>query len=154
MVRRPPRFTRTDTLFPYTTLFRSARCRGTAGSSRSRCLGDRSWRGSRCRRWDTSLASPVDGWRAAVPAVRLAHRDALRCPVVAAESGGSTPRPDRVGWTHLRPGGAGLASRPVACCPTGAEAHNDGGGNCALLPFEAKTSTRSEEHTSALQSLM
>src|SRR3546814_19677478 len=24
MIRRPPRFTRTDTLFPYTTLFRSA----------------------------------------------------------------------------------------------------------------------------------
>src|SRR3546814_4800205 len=27
MIRRPPRATRTDTLFPYTTLFRSARCR-------------------------------------------------------------------------------------------------------------------------------
>src|SRR3546814_12971955 len=25
MIRRPPRFTRTDTLFPYTTLFRSCR---------------------------------------------------------------------------------------------------------------------------------
>src|SRR3546814_8152049 len=28
MIRRPPRSTRTDTLFPYTTLFRSAGCRG------------------------------------------------------------------------------------------------------------------------------
>src|SRR3546814_6818733 len=27
MIRRPPRSTRTDTLFPYTTLFRSAGCR-------------------------------------------------------------------------------------------------------------------------------
>src|SRR3546814_9676239 len=27
MIRRPPRSTRTDTLFPYTTLFRSARLR-------------------------------------------------------------------------------------------------------------------------------
>src|SRR3546814_9718191 len=27
MIRRPPRSTRTDTLFPYTTLFRSRRCR-------------------------------------------------------------------------------------------------------------------------------
>src|SRR3546814_7258122 len=27
MIRRPPRATRTDTLFPYTTLFRSARTR-------------------------------------------------------------------------------------------------------------------------------
>src|SRR3546814_4553206 len=26
MIRRPPRSTRTDTLFPYTTLFRSNRC--------------------------------------------------------------------------------------------------------------------------------
>src|SRR3546814_2451713 len=30
MIRRPPRSTRTDTLFPYTTLFRSVRCRGRA----------------------------------------------------------------------------------------------------------------------------
>src|SRR3546814_9342683 len=28
MIRRPPRSTRTDTLFPYTTLFRSDRWRG------------------------------------------------------------------------------------------------------------------------------
>src|SRR3546814_14865405 len=28
MIRRPPRSTRTDTLFPYTTLFRSAVCGG------------------------------------------------------------------------------------------------------------------------------
>src|SRR3546814_4224339 len=28
MTRRPPRSTRTDTLFPYTTLFRSLFCRG------------------------------------------------------------------------------------------------------------------------------
>src|SRR3546814_4215361 len=27
MIRRPPRSTRTDTLFPYTTLFRSADCK-------------------------------------------------------------------------------------------------------------------------------
>src|SRR3546814_5771231 len=27
MIRRPPRSTRTDTLFPYTTLFRSPACR-------------------------------------------------------------------------------------------------------------------------------
>src|SRR3546814_21044967 len=26
MIRRPPRSTRTDTLFPYTTLFRSTKC--------------------------------------------------------------------------------------------------------------------------------
>src|SRR3546814_4293755 len=30
MIRRPPRSTRTDTLFPYTTLFRSPSCRSRA----------------------------------------------------------------------------------------------------------------------------
>src|SRR3546814_3580771 len=35
MIRRPPRSTRTDTLVPYTTLFRSQLCRkGRAGASR------------------------------------------------------------------------------------------------------------------------
>src|SRR3546814_14760782 len=33
MIRRPPRSTRTDTLFPYTTLFRSAALRDAAISS-------------------------------------------------------------------------------------------------------------------------
>src|SRR3546814_1512691 len=32
MIRRPPRSTRTDTLFPYTTLFRSGGDQGEAGS--------------------------------------------------------------------------------------------------------------------------
>src|SRR3546814_9336669 len=31
MIRRPPRSTRTDTLFPYTTLFRSVRTKGRVG---------------------------------------------------------------------------------------------------------------------------
>src|SRR3546814_15123692 len=31
MIRRPPRSTRTDTLFPYTTLFRSGICMVTRG---------------------------------------------------------------------------------------------------------------------------
>src|SRR3546814_1949467 len=37
MIRRPPRSTRTDTLFPYTTLFRS-RCSCNARSTRSDTL--------------------------------------------------------------------------------------------------------------------
>src|SRR3546814_1533383 len=36
MIRRPPRSTRTDTLFPYTTLFRSTRARGHSGDGRHR----------------------------------------------------------------------------------------------------------------------
>src|SRR3546814_16650031 len=47
MIRRPPRSTRPDTLFPYTTLFRSSRGAGaTAGPQRDRVrparLSDRS----------------------------------------------------------------------------------------------------------------
>src|SRR3546814_20523381 len=40
MIRRPPRSTRTDTLFPYTTLFRSNRVtvRGVAANRSKKCL--------------------------------------------------------------------------------------------------------------------
>src|SRR3546814_20631554 len=52
MIRRPPRSTRTDTLFPYTTLFRSPRPRPWARPTRaSRPLPTRpaymSWRNKR-----------------------------------------------------------------------------------------------------------
>src|SRR3546814_10776281 len=40
MIRRPPRSTRTDTLFPYTTLFRSLHLRDHALGGRSQPLGD------------------------------------------------------------------------------------------------------------------
>src|SRR3546814_7818021 len=39
MIRRPPRSTRTDTRFPYTTLFRSAGVAGGAGAVRGGRLG-------------------------------------------------------------------------------------------------------------------
>src|SRR3546814_10859021 len=38
MIRRPPRSTRTDTLFPYTTLFRSGGCGRGGGGRRGLCL--------------------------------------------------------------------------------------------------------------------
>src|SRR3546814_7243079 len=44
MIRRPPRSTRTDTLFPYTTLFRSFPLNIHAGLSPR-------YRGSRCTEW-------------------------------------------------------------------------------------------------------
>src|SRR3546814_14755367 len=37
MLRRPPRSTRTDTLFPYTTLFRSPACRFEGGEEACLC---------------------------------------------------------------------------------------------------------------------
>src|SRR3546814_15391121 len=39
MIRRPPRSTRTDTLFPYTTLFRSAAPKPATNADRSPLLG-------------------------------------------------------------------------------------------------------------------
>src|SRR3546814_15282146 len=39
MIRRPPRSTRTDTLFPYTTLFRSGRGAGVVAQARERKVG-------------------------------------------------------------------------------------------------------------------
>src|SRR3546814_16584497 len=60
MIRRPPRSTRTDTLFPYTTLFRSARS--------TKCNCGRNM--VRCRREDA--AAPVP--RASKGKVNLASK--------------------------------------------------------------------------------
>src|SRR3546814_6986435 len=74
MIRRPPGSTRTDTLFPYTTLFRSKRVRANA----SHCPGPQ--RGLTGRRRGRSLrlplASPETGHGARV------HRP---CPIVRSE---------------------------------------------------------------------
>src|SRR3546814_1272248 len=40
MIRRPPRSTRTDTLFPYTTLFRSAEAMTNLLADKRPCIGD------------------------------------------------------------------------------------------------------------------
>src|SRR3546814_14326475 len=59
MIRRPPRSTRTDTLFPYTTLFRS-RAAGRRDRDRPGC----GWRGREVRRrpWDGKIGSgPAPG---------------------------------------------------------------------------------------------
>src|SRR3546814_9969904 len=57
MIRRPPRSTRTDTLFPYTTLFRSDGVRRPRG------------RGTGCS-VDRDLSRADQGWRRPYP-----HRD-------------------------------------------------------------------------------
>src|SRR3546814_381373 len=46
MIRRPPRSTRTDTLFPYTTLFRSVELHATAGEELDAVVGHRVVRGA------------------------------------------------------------------------------------------------------------
>src|SRR3546814_15511928 len=81
MIRRPPRATRTDTLFPYTTLFRSPdRCRPTSGRDgagrsarpagggrRCPCRRRRQWpRGLRLRRLHPRPVRPFPAARRGV----------------------------------------------------------------------------------------
>src|SRR3546814_5210292 len=73
MIRRPPRSTRTDTLFPYTTLFRSARLQRRFPNVSAPVLG-------------TMVNSESDAFRA-----NAAHNRALRDELYArvAEAGRS-----------------------------------------------------------------
>src|SRR3546814_3156072 len=81
MIRRPTRSTRTDTLFPYTTLFRSGGFggdeRGGTGRSRHPRLHD--------RRHVAALACPVIA--CARPAVPRAWTTGLRLVVLVAMAG-------------------------------------------------------------------
>src|SRR3546814_18882498 len=72
MIRRPPRSTRTDTLFPYTTLFRS-----TAASIAASVAGENARRTcqgvvARCRRVRFKLISPTSRCAAAAEAAASA----------------------------------------------------------------------------------
>src|SRR3546814_4607534 len=73
MIRRPPRSTRTDTLFPYTTLFRSARDQREPGAHRSAAAAARGSRGA-----DVDVGFAAHLAQEAVPLVfQLALADAL-----------------------------------------------------------------------------
>src|SRR3546814_2274494 len=64
MIRRPPRSTRTDTLFPYTTLFRSAAVPNPDSDGRAipcRCHRSRASRPSRTRGADRDQKVPRHG---------------------------------------------------------------------------------------------
>src|SRR3546814_5725296 len=66
MIRRPPRATRTDTLFPYTTLFRSPRASG-AGSATSCCGGRRRLPAARSSGTERSSAITIGPKRRRTP---------------------------------------------------------------------------------------
>src|SRR3546814_13512931 len=66
MIRRPPRSTRTDTLFPYTTLFRSHE--GRDRPARHRLLPQRRWLGRQYRHGRRGCEQPRSVWRARDPA--------------------------------------------------------------------------------------
>src|SRR3546814_3912043 len=104
MIRRPPRSTRPDTLFPYTTLFRS-----------------------RFAAADIGIIAPAQRTR---PGRRVGGRLAIQSLAGAATEGGIAARSDRF---------AGIAGRQEGAVPRMAVVDR---------------ATRSEEHTSELQSLM
>src|SRR3546814_4426420 len=135
MIRRPPRSTRTDTLFPYTTLFRSSREPRTID-----------------RRLDAE-------------AHRRTARDRGRRGLPCQQGGGFHHRPDhRVRWRSHDFGrrmmgaldgkiaiitGAGSGIGRASALRFAAE-----GAKLVIGDKTAAVHERSEEHTSELQSLM
>src|SRR3546814_5234655 len=128
MIRRPPRSTRTDTLFPYTTLFRSRRA-GLRAAQHPPPAG-RGRGGERRRplppagRTARAVAAVAGDLRAGGPAAGLGTARPLRRAATAAALGAGEPR------TILDHPGHHPARRA------------------------AGAPRRSEEHTSELQSLM
>src|SRR3546814_15647616 len=123
MIRRPPRSTRTDTLFPYTTLFRSCRGRKTLRGGAGRVRGAEAGRGpqeleagvaafGRGRRlWQVPLSTPTRPLfiNARIQPVAPHHADARgdRVAVAAREA----RRADRFGLLRQRQV-RGAAPRP------------------------------------------
>src|SRR3546814_15386985 len=97
MIRRPPRSTRTDTLFPYTTLFRAGGRQAALEMERARDDGSRRRDGahriSRTRRGELAHRLPEPGLQGGIrrrPAHRVDEHRALAAtpPGMAAERPG------------------------------------------------------------------
>src|SRR3546814_9759396 len=133
MIRRPPRSTRTDTLFPYTTLFRStkwsacsSRCLRCGGGCRAGRAGSRAFPG---------------------PPPQRRGVDGRTCAEQRVVGGGDARRQDQRVEGDVAAGAGGL----------GHGAFDDQGADVdALARFGPPHGgvVRSEEHTSELQSLM
>src|SRR3546814_8380517 len=134
MIRRPPRSTRTDTLFPYTTLFRSQQ-RGSRGRPREHCtaISLRPYRGVK--------------------------QDGLEDLAIDNEKGQTEQKPRRPARQRggdflldiaLPSFGIALAMHPDT------DRNQDDRGEERTKAFSelARCPARSEEHTSELQSLM
>src|SRR3546814_2882156 len=125
LIRRPPRATRTDTLFPYTTLFRSPACPGRnrpppGGRDRTGAAGRHGAAGP----WPDGAAV-----RGAAPASTTDCR-----------------RADAAWPPHAPPEASAAPAKPRCRGRKAAD------GRSAAV--QSSYSDRSEEHTSELQSLM
>src|SRR3546814_9402433 len=125
MIRRPPRSTRTDTLFPYTTLFRSGRHRRHGPGLEAAQASPGPARHDRCEIPPDCPSANARCRKAAAGGLYHPHGDDLRGDPLPG------PPPGRLPWCEDRPI---RGVRQESCR-----------GQCAR---------RSEEHTSELQSLM
>src|SRR3546814_10161693 len=137
MIRLPPRTTRTDTLFPYTTLFRSVqrRCRspGTIGAEQSALDRRPEW-----------IAS--DLWRRSEAWSAIARRSWTTDPRKPAQDGSGNRN-----WQRSVGSAGGAGARAPACRAQGrSRVRRPSAGPHSRLDIDR----RSEEHTSELQSLM
>src|SRR3546814_6132835 len=135
MIRRPPRSTRTDTLFPYTTLFRSPLLR----------------RGCSAEVGDEILRLSGDGVNAVAGAVeRGAEPEAVGARLAPRPHRGGRDTADREHPRLLRQDRA-MRLEHGGRRPLGGEQLERGGPG---LNRGERLAGRSEEHTSELQSLM
>src|SRR3546814_8871398 len=143
MIRRPPRLTRTDTLFPYTTLFRSIGARVQ--------LGGEDFHFGHRRKGDTAAMASIGAKPdLKVISIPLLHDSDLGAPI----SAGAIRRALAAGdvATANR-----LLGRPYEV--RGIVEHGDARGRTIGFPtanvaVPGAIALRSEEHTSELQSLM
>src|SRR3546814_20726975 len=91
MIRRPPRSTRTDTLFPYTTLFRTAQVRRNPSGLRNKgwCRRDAAAPAGSCDR-GRCAADPIlrrKGALVIVPGPSLSTKACLNEPAILSGAG-------------------------------------------------------------------
>src|SRR3546814_2615167 len=170
MIRRPPRSTRTDTLFPYTTLFRSAAsCKRTSSGNVpiSANCADTAKRCARSHRRQTRCSGliavdeqrpGIDVCRARI-AVRAVENSGAGADLVEDTGPGNHARiADLVGSVECQRRIVDDIARDAAGRASTAKlehARNDGGdARIAVVSGEDNGARRSEEHTSELQSLM
>src|SRR3546814_2721589 len=132
MIRRPPRSTRTDTLFPYTTLFRSHDAFALESHRRAAVATDAGY--------FTAEIAPVDIARLAEPGSEITVATLAQDETIRRES---TPEKLASLKSVFREDGRVSAGNASQICD----------GAAAVLLMSADKA-RSEEQTSELQSLM
>src|SRR3546814_7721502 len=135
MIRRPPRSTRTDTLFPYTTLFRSRRFSAFGSGEHAKTVRQRNHRPHDrhilpVRAVDAPDEGPIDLDLAERRLAQIAQRGIAGAELVERE-----PNAHSVELLQGQPGGVGLLKA-------------DAFGHIKLHPVRRDLAARSEEKTS------